>query len=156
MFIDDEKAVRNHRRKEGRAALYITITALAACILMFVGLMNVARAAPLDDERGLLEEPIGGTYVSLDLRHSGRGDDGRLTRVADPAFGLPALDGIDLLTTAATGPARDDDDDAASIDRRLAMALGLAAFIVVAGVGQMVGRNTDGSSGPGARWRSEA
>lgn len=150
MFIDDEKAIRNHRRREGRAVLYITLTALAACVLMFVGLMNVANAAALGDERSLVVGMLGDTHPSLDpaaigtVGHAGR------TAISAPA--LP--DGLDRITTTAMTGAKDD--DAASFDRRLATALGLGALIVVAGVGQLAGRATETAPTGDTRRSSEA
>ena len=153
MFIDDEKAVRDHRRREGRTVLYITLTALAACVLMFVGLMNVANAAALDDERKVIDGMTGDTHLSLDFGTTGAvnttGHAGRIT------ISAPALsDGLDTMTTAATAHA--DDEDATSIDRRLATALGLGALIVVAGVGQLAGRATETLPAGDTRRSSEA
>jgi hypothetical protein len=44
MFLDDEIAAANRRRDEARWGLYLAIAALAACIVMILGLMAQATA----------------------------------------------------------------------------------------------------------------
>ncbi|MBD9373257.1 hypothetical protein IB238_11570 [Rhizobium sp. ARZ01] len=136
MFIDDEKPARDHRRREGRAVFYITVTALAACVLMIVGLMNVAQANSFDDTPTVLQGEIGETHVSLAFDHA----DTDAT--------------VDLTTTASIK--RNEHDASSTIDERLAAALGLAGFIVVAGVSQMFSRGMHRSPASAAPWRSEA
>lgn len=145
MFIDDEKMVRDGRRRESRAVVYITVTALAACVLMIVGLMNVASAATFDDERSILQGKFGETTLALDLHRSG------------PAFhtdaDLHAVDGIDTMTTASTTFYGDKET---SLDRRLATAIGLSGLITLAGLSQIAGRSSNGGPSPNVPWRSEA
>ncbi len=146
MFLDDEKDFRDRRKREGRTVLYITLTALAACVLMFVGLMNVANARELVDERTVISGVIGDTRLSLDLGpRDAAGHAGNVGPVLS--------DGLDAMTTAATAA---DEDAATSIDRRLATALGLGALIVVAGVGQLAGRATETLPSEPQRRSSEA
>lgn len=150
MFLDDEKDFRDSRKREGRTALYITLTALAACVLMFVGLMTVANAGELGDEHKVISGMIGDTRLSLDVSaRDAAGHAGKRARSAPPLS-----DGLDTMTTAAT--AGGQDDDATSIDRRLAAALGLGALIVVAGVGQLAGRTIETLSSKAAHRSSEA
>ncbi len=149
MFLDDEKDFRDRRKREGRTVLYITLTALAACVLMFVGLMNVANARELVDERTVISGMIGDTRLSLDLGPRHAADHAGASGLSVPVLS----DGLDAMTTAATAA---DEDDATSIDRRLATALGLGALIVVAGVGQLAGRATETLPSEPQRRSSEA
>ncbi|SOC45835.1 hypothetical protein SAMN05892877_11864 [Rhizobium subbaraonis] len=145
MFIDDEKMVRDGRRRESRAIVYITVTALAACVLMIVGLMKVASAATFDDERSILHGKFGETSLALDLPPAG------------PALGtdtdLLAVDGIDRMATAST---KAQGDKETSIDRRLATALGLSGLITLAGLSQIAGRSLNRGPSPNVPWHSEA
>lgn len=131
MFFDDEKA-RNDRRRDRRAVLYITATALAACVLMIVGLLNTAHAQPFDHGRMILEGEIGATPIVLDLDHGGRALDPTVTHATK---------------TASAGDA--------SVDRRLAAGIALASLVTVAGVSQLLAGSDERSDAP-APWRSEA
>ncbi len=53
MFLDDEVAATQTRRNEARWGLYLAVAALAACIVMIVGLMaqSTAEAAALEPQR---------------------------------------------------------------------------------------------------------
>ena len=42
MFLDDEKVGRSPKARESRALFFIAMTALAACVVMVVGLMSPA------------------------------------------------------------------------------------------------------------------
>ncbi|NVP57842.1 hypothetical protein [Mycoplana rhizolycopersici] len=150
MFIDDEKMVRDGRRRESRAVVYITVTALAACVLMIVGLMNVASAATFDDERSILQGQFGETRLALDLHRSGP--------TFDAGADLLAVDGIDRMTTASTKTSDDKAtrDEASSVDRRLATAIGLSGLITLAGLSQIAGRSSNGNPSPNVTWHSEA
>lgn len=48
MFLDDEIASMKTRQNEARWGMYLAIAALAACILMFIGLMTQATAQTAD------------------------------------------------------------------------------------------------------------
>ncbi|MDR6757751.1 hypothetical protein J2Y48_003048 [Mycoplana sp. BE70] len=146
MFIDDEKPARNYRRREGRAVFYITVTALAACVLMLFGLMNVAQANLIDDDGLVIQGEIGDTHVLLAVSLDGSDQPAKPnTALKDTATH------IDPTTTASTPP---NAHAASTIDHRLTVALVLAGFIVVAGVGQLMNRGT--RHRPPAPWRSEA
>ncbi|HVK89798.1 MAG TPA: hypothetical protein VM468_00045 [Mycoplana sp.] len=148
MFIDDEKSPRDHRRREGRAVLYITVTALAACVLMVLGLMNVAHAMNSDDHVGILQGEVGETHLVLDFGNVHRSDEALAVTVFEKVAGDPP---VDPTTTASTAM-----DEAASIDRRLTAALVLAALIAISGLGQIIGRGIDKAPASAAPWRSEA
>lgn len=145
MFIDDEKPARNDRRREGRAVFYITVTALAACVLMLFGLMNVAQADLIDDDGLVIQGEIGDTHVLLAVS---------LDHAAQPQKANTALENkgtIDPTTTASTAPKA---DAASTIDHRMTVALFLAGFIVLAGIGRLMNRGTRHTPPP--PWRSEA
>ena len=149
MFIDDEKSARDHRRREGRAVLYITATALAACVLMVLGLLNVAHAKTIDAPADILQGDIGETHLVLDVRDAVQHEE----PLAVTVFQEVAADApVDPVTTASTAT----DDDAASIDRRLGAALTLAALVALAGLAQMASRSIDPAPARPAPWRSEA
>ncbi|PTM92631.1 hypothetical protein [Mycoplana dimorpha] len=148
MFIDDEKSARDHRRREGRAVLYITATALAACVLMVLGLLNVANAMPIDASVAILQGDIGETHLVLDVRDAVQREEPLAVTVFQEVAGDAPVDPV---TTASTAT-----DDAASIDRRLGAALTLAALVALAGLAQMAGRRIDPAPARAAPWRSEA
>lgn len=148
MFIDDEKPARNYRRREGRAVFYITVTALAACVLMLFGLMNVAQANLIDDDGLVIEGEIGDTRVLLAVSLDGTGQPANASTVLEDKATHIA---IDPTTTAST---TSNAHTASTIDHRLTVALVLAGFIVVAGVGQLMNRGT--RHRPPVPWRSEA
>lgn len=136
MFIDDEK-MKSRKSRDGRAVFYITITALAACVLMFVGLMNFAHAEGFDRARMVLTGDIGETRLYLDLERA-------IEPIAETV--------VDPMTTSSTHNLGYE----TSIDRRLSTALGLGAFIFVAGLSQMISRGVERDPAPRARWHSEA
>lgn len=78
MFLDDEVAATQTRRNEARWGLYLAVAALAACIVMIVGLMaqSTAEAAALEPQRAGRSSSIGvGTGTQLppaaEARHHG-------------------------------------------------------------------------------------
>lgn len=147
MFIDDEKPARNYRRREGRAVFYITVTALAACVLMLFGLMNVAQANLIDDDGLVIQGEIGDTRVLLAVSLDSAGQPANASNIKHKATHIA----IDPTTTASTTP---NAQPVSSIDHRLTIALVLAGFIVVAGIVQLMNRGTRHK--PPAPWHSEA
>lgn len=146
MFIDDEKQTRDDRRRERRAAFYITVTALAACVLMIVGLMNVARAGSFDDTGLTLRGEFGETHVLLAVNPADH------LRSAGPMALLGSDVVIDPTTTASI---ERNGHEATTIGQRLTAALTLSGFIAAAGVSQLISRGTHRHASP-APWRSEA
>ncbi|WP_331371756.1 hypothetical protein [Sinorhizobium chiapasense] len=69
MFLDDEVAAARTRRNEARWGFYLALAALAACIVMILGLMLLAIALLAGTTFALWRQQIAAFVVARVHRH---------------------------------------------------------------------------------------